>query len=479
MPHLPESAEPAVPTRSPRAAAALAAFLIAVPLLGASARWAMDRALPRAALLQDQDTALESRLPPEWLAPSDQRILKIPKVKARHQFWAFERSNVQGAAIRALETRELRDALFPGYPDAMYEDAELWKRYFGRDFASTAWLPPLQSHATHGYGILVYQSWLGCLDILKRYGADGVIFGSSETFRSLVPATLSELLPRNADGSRQRVLLCTTTSAYPQQVEWVAHELTKPDAILVSRKPRWAIFGASLWSLYQGRAAFRSVQAEKQLLWERYLSGEYGHYGPDFRTADFFRSPTWDEVFSPNLFTFTKHRGRLRGPLDSDAYFANQPAWASKANFPQKDASDPAALQARLRDYGPTFPLLDGLTDAACADYRGDALLAPALRELDRVFARTVLFVPPISPRLRATIPACYLERFAATTRALQSNSRMLRAETAEGYSLADTDYLYLGDLAGVAHFDANHTNYGGAEKLTRRFAELTGGFLR
>jgi hypothetical protein len=235
---------------------------------------------------------------------------------------------------------------------------------------------------------------------------------------------------------------------------------------------RWAVLGVSLWSFYQGHAGFQSVQSEKKTQWDRYLASEYGHYGPDFKTADFFRPPAWDEVFAPNLYTLSKHRGRTRTAEDAAAFFTQQAQASAQGNFGAGEASDPRALEKLLTGYRPTFPLLEGLTDSQCASYHGEELLAPVLQATARIADRVVLYVPPISPRLRDTLPPCYLADFDKTIASFRSPSTLIADAKAADYGLTDSDYLYVGEADGVAHYDANHTNFAGAVKVSRRFAQ-------
>ena len=441
---------------------ALLAFAFSLPVLALGSSWIFHRAFPDGRPWLDQDLGLQGRLPVEWL---DLGVLRVQKVRRREEFWAFEKSNVEGTALRVLETPALREALYPGYPPEMFADRELWRAYASRDFSSTAWLPPLQPYSS--YGILTYQSWMGCLDIFRRQGADVVIFGSSETFRSLVPQVLS------GDKAR-KVLLCTTTSSYPEQAQWVAREMAKPGM----PRAQWVIFGISLWSLHQGHDRYLSIQAEKRSLLDRYLASRYGQYEADVKAAEVLRPPTWDDLYSPNLSAWSRHRSRAHGPTTAADYFARQPETVATGAIARK-VLEGGDFGAALAGFKPSFPLLDGVDEKLCAPGALDAegLLGPSIRAVARIADHTLLYVPPISPRMRAVLPGCYLDTFA---RALQSfgdgGAVTLAAEKAEDYGLADSDYLYAGDLETVVKYEAVHTNFAGAVKVSRRIESRLAG---
>jgi hypothetical protein len=438
--------------------AGLVAFALALPTLALGSSWAFHVALHSRPPLLDQDTALQDRLPQAWI---DRQVVRVSKVRDRREFWAFEKSNVRGTAIKLLETPELRGALFPGYSEAMFNDQELWRIYSTRDFSSTAWLPPLQSSASPG--VLVYHSWLGCLDIFRRYGADVIVFGSSETFRSLVPAALSH----------KRVLFCTTTYSYPHQAEWLAREMARSDVPRAS----WVILGVSLWSLYQDHAGFQSAQAEKKQLWDRYLASRYGRFAGDFKASENFRPPTWDQLYLPNLSTLGKHRNRLHEAQDPATYFSRNPDATTDGVVSRASLSTPAGLSAFFSSFKPSFPLFQGLDESQCHDRGEDRSLRTAVQATHAIAEHTLLYVPPISPRIRERLPRCYLERFQRTLTSLAGEGTIVQAAQSEDYGLTDSDYFYAGDIDGLVKFDSVHTNFLGAMKVSRQVAaRLLGG---
>jgi hypothetical protein len=429
-------------------------FVLSIAILGAGASWVSRRWVGPQGPLLEQDLSLQTRLPGKWIDPA---VTKTSQVRTRHEFWAFEKSSVAGSAVRLLESPELRSALFPGYPEQMFADVELWRDYFGRDQSSTAWLPPLQSRSRTG--VLLYQSWLGCLDIYRRYGADVVIFGSSETFRSVVP----EVLAKSAGSEKRRVLLCTTTYSYPQQAEWVLHEMARAGKPV----PAWIILGVSVWSLYQGHPAFIAAQAEKHGVMDRYLASRYGRFSLDLKPSEELRPPRWDDLFTPTWAMLSKHRSRVGLDLNPVSYLKAHPDAPADGEF-LSSAMTGGNLDRALSPMKPSFPLFKGLSARECEGAEPTAL-EPVVRAARAGAGHVLVYVPPVSPRILATLPKCYLERFAAAINALHDEKTRIQAEGSASYGLTDADYIYSGEIDGIAKFDSVHTNYVGALKVSAR----------
>src|SRR5256885_2274913 len=115
----------------------LLVFFSSLAFLAVTSSWAFRHAVGSSVPLLDQDLPLQQHLPASWV---DRDVIRASKVRRQREFWAFEKSSVTGAALRVLEVPELRSALFPGYPESMFADDDLWRAYSSRDFSSTAWL---------------------------------------------------------------------------------------------------------------------------------------------------------------------------------------------------------------------------------------------------------------------------------------------------------------------------------------------------
>ena len=145
-------------------------------------------------------------LPENWV---DSEIRTPYQAKASHRFWAGVLSSPGQVALDALDSPELFSRFFPGYPEAMRTDRALWRDYFSREFDVKTMSETLSGNTP--FGVTVYLSWAGCMDIFRRYGADVVIFGASDVAQAIPTDLLSDLLKAaHIPGlSNPRVLNCT------------------------------------------------------------------------------------------------------------------------------------------------------------------------------------------------------------------------------------------------------------------------------
>ena len=137
-----------------------------------------------------------------------------PKAKRRGFFWILFPSDL-GAAISLRQKPALFDEVFPGY-EAARVDEEFWRRYMTLDFESRIYAPSVSASASGA----VMTSWGGSLELFRRFGADIVLIGSSETYNSLVPS----ILARSLGG---KVLSCAGSGMRLEQAGKTAHVLAE------------------------------------------------------------------------------------------------------------------------------------------------------------------------------------------------------------------------------------------------------------
>ena len=170
----------------------------------------------------------------------DQSAKNALEAKEGHRFWLAPDEFLTGLSLKVLENPSLFQTFFPGYPEELREDAALWDRYFKSDFTSASWIYTLgQTPQTQ---LLTFYSWAGCFEIYKKYGADIVILGTSETLRDIPSDLLSEKLSHNV---RKRILHCGIYSLNFDSMELALRELAKS-----KHQPEWIILGVSLWNGY-------------------------------------------------------------------------------------------------------------------------------------------------------------------------------------------------------------------------------------
>jgi hypothetical protein len=85
------------------------------------------------------------------------------------------------------------------------------------------------------------HSWRGSFDLFERHGADVILFGSSESYRSLIPAVLAESLGGGTE--RIKVLSCQTPGMLVDTVETTRLRSQLKDSQELAKK-RNGLFGA-------------------------------------------------------------------------------------------------------------------------------------------------------------------------------------------------------------------------------------------
>jgi hypothetical protein len=410
--------------RRPLASSLVAGFLVGAAVLGwadwrLESRWLEVRrrdsfgSLERAAL----DFAVRT--------PSDARTRRL--------FWLIDADNL-GAALPLLENPELFASVFPGY-GAARTDAALWDRYFTLPFDSRVFSSALSARSQPQ----VMTSWTGALALHAAYGADALLFGSSEVFTGLAPALLSRALATPAS-AEPKVLSLAVGNMSPEAVALAAGA-----AADTGRRARLAVWGYSLWNAYPS-AHSESLRPDLMRSWN-------ARNGRTLRERLREAAPvSWDDLMplSLQLVWDAKHAS-----THGDVTFS-LPASGDAATI-ERDA---AALTPRVSEF-------EGITEAACgldgAARELDAALAQLLRAADKV----LLYVPPTTPLERASVPPCFEP---AVRRLLESRAGArvaVRMEDWRSYGLSYRDYLKPSNRDGRAWIDPNHVNAGGTLKVS------------
>jgi len=105
----------------------------------------------------------------------DFSLLTADSAKRNHKTWASHNTFREGIAIKTLEYPEIFQTLFPGFPDSMRMDTQLWKKYFSSSFNAGIHSSLLENRVDSLWQ--AYLSWTGCFDIYGKHGADVLVFG--------------------------------------------------------------------------------------------------------------------------------------------------------------------------------------------------------------------------------------------------------------------------------------------------------------
>lgn len=352
--------------------------------------------------------------------------------KLRRLFWCDR----QRVALRVLEDPELFDSVFPGYGESRLDGA-FWGRYFRGQFDQTTYSPVLMRLTPT---VVLHTSWLGSLDLFRRYGADVMVFGLSETFMGLPAGMLRDEL--YGAGAQVKVLQCARGHIFPDTLAWVSRAYADG-----GRRASLAVWGYSL-SYTRPRPDHKQIDDGIRSLYrrwraERFLGGSWlGWRAPEV---------PWGLFFGP----------ALQERLDEGK--------SVPLLVPEGIRGDPRALEGLLRrDYLPRYAV--DAREEDCGLREAPAQLDATLAQLLRFSDKVLIFMPPLTPLTTGQAPPCLLP---AIRRMLESRAGpRVVVETGDwgSYGLDFADYVF-SDGPGRWSVDPFHVNDGGARKITAALA--------
>jgi hypothetical protein len=439
-------------------------FLAAMVLLIVGIDRAADTLLPRLVEERQAKQRLEGAAA---LAPASAIVQKksAKDAKAAGLFWM---ANVEGAgtAVDLLNDRALFDQLFPGYGEALFQDKEFWEAYFRYDFGPDSFLG--DEHGLTAQGFRVAYSWAGCFAIYKKYGADIVVLGSSETYKALIPAALSaDLAP--VFSQKPRVLYCTTHGMPLETITTTAKELLA----LSGTKPKAIVWGYSFWTSY--------LRSPTLAVYEDEIADEYGRYQglkarpvanspfldrvavlSHFKIADYLPATNWDRVMSFSL-------AKARAAVGRTEQGNREGIHVSRHTLDSDDATLNDYLDANLKPY---YDLVRGISDADCST-AAQAPVGLAIDALRRLSPNVFIYVPPTTEHHRRTVPPCFIPVVMTMLRdAAGSRDVSFLDASPAAFGVNNRDFIYPTLDKDVFYFDINHANAVGGEKITRKLAD-------
>ncbi|MDP1682599.1 MAG: hypothetical protein Q8L39_12590 [Burkholderiales bacterium] len=387
---------------------------------------------------------------------------RSPKeAKSANLFWM---GNVEGKGlgIDLLGDASLLASLFPGYGPALYQDEGFWDNYFGSEFGPDSFLQAKPELSRQGFRVA--YSWTGCFSIYEKYGADVLILGSSEVYKTLIPEQLAkELGPLFK--TPPKVLLCVTHSMPVEAVKLTTQELIR----LRGQKPQVVIWGYSFWLAYTRSTKLASYQKDKNREFSDYLARrkyqkERRWYStqPRFAThskgADFFPKIGWDDVLDFRLANALSIRAQQGNGGEEGVYVIRE-------IYSQDDAHLSAYLRARLK---PFYDITRGISEIDCSMGEAETMFQEAVNELEQLSPNLFVFLAPTSLHHRSTVPECFLPNVKSMLkRVLKKEGTNILVADSEEFGLRDRDFVYPTLDANVFYFDTNHANYFGGQKIT------------
>ncbi len=437
---------------------AFACGACAALLLGSSVALRRDRgdAASRGALRAAR--AFAAALPDSFdaLPQPNPRLAKLRKL-----FVAKPLGGSVGASVDALRSPELFSAMFPGYPDRMREDAALWSGYFSRGFGTKVSVAALWPASRDG--ATVFYSWLGCLDIFRRYGADIVVLGASDTAQAVAPDLLArDLAAAGGPGlAGMRVLSCETPTMLPEVAAQTAEELAAS-----GRRARWVVYGYTPGDGVTSSPEYEHVLRAKRALLDDYRrQSRLGRWAPWDRSAVFPWS--WDDVFA-------RFAGRDDLALNLIQEDASARSVRRTAKFDARvpdGIKDPRALEAWAGALRLEHPFLGDMSAVGCGEFSdARARLSRTAAALRRLADRTLIFVDPTTGRELSTAPPCYAPGERAMVAGAEAS--VVDADLGRAAGLTAEDFVYESPPgSGRRRFNASHVARSGSRKVARRLA--------
>jgi hypothetical protein len=398
-------------------------------------------------------------------------IRSAQQAKANHLFWAnFDRSDV-GVAFDVLGDAAAFSDVFPGYPLEMARDENLWSTYFKRDFTASAWTSYLSSD---GERVKVAQSWIGCLDIFARYGADVLLIGNSETYDTLIPIDIAKSLAPMFEGRTPRVLSCAGNS-----LDWsLARSTIQELGASAKQKPTLVIIGVSLWAWMVDSPELAYYRDREGARLSAYLR-EFWGFGEGLSLSRIFPSISWGSVL-PDAFQERRNRrfnppaasNRLRPTVlqAKDFEAGARVSMTDRATFvfvEKRLSSDQPALERIATQLVPYYDVLSQASPSDCENHRATQEL---IRLLDsaRYFGHQVIaYLTPTTPLLTGAAPPCMRDSIESVLRSQNSENVTTKTGDWVEYGLRYGDFIWSTQWSDVSKLDVNHTNSSGAEKVT------------
>jgi hypothetical protein len=366
--------------------------------------------------------------------------------------------------IDPLHEPALMGPAFPGYPREMVSDADLWRNYFAREFETKVSASTLDLHGLEGQGMAIHESWTGCLDVLRDYGADVLIVGASDTAQSLPPDELAKYFPN------RRILMCASPSLTvdaTREFLKLAVEISPP-----GRPIGWIVFGMSTTLSFTPSIYYPAINRGKIEMLEAYRRKNFlGRYS--FLNNRLSLPWSWNDILPVRRdvqhVPLPNRQERRKNTLD------NPERWSIFSfTMTPEELGDEARIQELRRRHPPTAYFFSGDQDPSCARLQELRGKLQEVRDLGNRLAEHSLFFfnPTLGDELNRT-SACYLPELDRFLNELRNSRTEIIPRTDFGVPVADFSFRERLDRPNEVKLDMAHVNISGARKITAAVAEF------
>ncbi len=361
--------------------------------------------------------------------------------------------------INPADEPEILSSLYPGYENEnLWGDHNLWLNYFRRDYATKVTSARLSEDSD--YGIIVYQSFTGCFDILRRYGADILVFGASDLAQAVPPDELAKYFPD------KKILICAAPT-FTSDTADAALALIEKIYPAGRPKPQYILFGISRTMSYLGSPFYPALDATKQEQIKHYKQADFlGRYA---YLNQSLRIPwTWNIIYPIR-------RDANHLPLVNRLNHPERWSILDLQISPEQLALHPGAFDEKRRQNKQESSIFMGVNEIGCRGMSRLPLLLGSLNERAlKLGAKPVFFTTPTMGDELRQAPKCFMDIYDITMTALNSSHTLSVNQTMHGYGMTILDFAFRDSkrTGGLLTFDVAHTNKFGAEKFTKYLAQ-------
>lgn len=398
------------------------------------------------------------------------KIESPAKAKKSGLFWVGDIEG-KGFGIDLFQSVSLIESLFPGYGKKIYRDKVFQYNYFDSLFSTASFVE--SELGVSQLGFRVSYSWTGCFKLYRKFGADVIIFGSSEVYKGLIPKQLSEGLSP-LFGKDVKVLICATPAMSTENIKQSAQQLIQ----VSGQHPKAIIWGYSYWNAYTNSPKMADYKKERDKEIASYLSGGIiknvlWHFFLNLKISDLFPAISWDEIFNLSVDKIRSNNGN---PAKRLTIFQEQTydkiaegIYISRAEYEKDDQNLSEYLRTNLKPY---YAINNGITEKDCSLTKAKVILDGAIDELKTLSPNIFIYIAPTTSHHRKTVPTCFLPNVTAMlARVSQQKDLHLLTLEPEEYGLVDRDFVYPTLDSDLYYFDINHPNFVGSRKITNRIA--------
>lgn len=340
---------------------------------------------------------IAAQFPPGLARPE---VATPQSAKAANLFWVESIESRASFALDLEKSPKLIEQLYPGYSNDFVANGGLPQGYFNRVFDPESYV-----EANGLPTMVVKYSWLGCLDILQKYGADILVLGNSETYRGIIPKQLAEDLASEF-WQRPKVLMCAVSGMSPDATT----AFLKKAGSLHKQKVKAILFGYSFWFGYS-RSALKESYSEKHIA---ALDGYRTNFTQKLwnvlnfipRNSEF--SMSWDLINPSTKSKFRTDQEKLTEILNRGDAIYNADL---DMKVPKVLLADNQKLQKHLQQISAKPTFLSGVNQGDCEFSKVAQELNHFILAARSISEQTFIFRVPTSQIQMNFAPKCFQDK--------------------------------------------------------------------